>query len=65
MVTDANCAEVHVPVKSFPPVNVATAVVGTEIAPPTVVVPFPPAALLAAWLAHPMVLGIVTLTPAH
>ena len=47
----------HVPVNNFPPLNVATAVVSTDIAPFAV--------LLVALFAHPIVFGILTLKALH
>ena len=63
MLAEANCTEVHVPVKRFPPVKVAIFVVGSDIATSTVVVTLPPALLLV--LVHPNVVGILTLTAEH
>jgi len=61
---DANCAVVQEPVKTFPPVNAATAVVATDIAPKTVVEADGPAEELVLFI-HPMKSGIATLTFAH
>ena len=59
--TEANSVEVHVPVRSFVPLNVAIGVVAIDTATSTAVatssdVPF--------W-EHPMTFGIVTLALAH
>ena len=61
---DANWADVHEPVKIFPPVNVATDVVAIDIAASTVAGPVDPAEELTVPL-QPIWLGIVTLTLEH
>jgi hypothetical protein len=61
---EANCAVVQDPVKIFPPVNVATAVVATDIAPRTVVEADGPVEELVP-LIHPIKSGMATFTFAH